>query len=400
MSRILAVSAQPGELRAAWLTDGRLTGLTLRCEHAPAYADRVYLGRVASLDAALGAAFVEIGLARPGFLPLAEAPKGLSQGEAVAVRVKREPPADPREAKGARLSAWRGGLPGPLAAVAARAEPPALLHDPGDPLAALQSAPELPEEIVIDDEASHARARQALAARPEGLERLRLDLEPEPLFERLGIEAEIEALLEPEVALPSGGGLLIEPGRTLTAVDVNAGRHGAGGAAGQALAVDLEAAAVLARQIRLRNLSGLLVVDFLALREPAARRRVAEVLREGLRGDPNPARIQTPRPSGLLEMTRRRAGPPLHEILAEPCGRCAAGWVPSAPSLAFQALRRLRPRAAGRPLRRLGLVAAPAVAAALEGPCAAARAALEARLGRTLALESDPGETGYRIVLE
>ena len=400
MTRTLAISAQPGELRAAWLCDGELTDFSLRRDDAPGYADNVYLGRVASLDKALGAAFVEIGLSRPGFLPLSEAPKGLSAGEPLVVRVKREPGEGGHEGKGARLTAWRDGPPAPMKAAAARARPPSLLHDAGDPLGVLGDGPELPNEIVIDEEACHARAREVLAARPELQSRLRLDLEPRPLFERLGLEAEIEALLAPEVSLPSGGSLLIEPGRTLTAIDVNAGRHGAGGAGGQALAVDLEAAAVIARQVRLRNLSGLLVVDFLALGDPAARRRVTAALKDAFRGDPKPTRIEAMRPSGLLEMTRRRARPPLHESLTEPCGHCASGRVMSAPSLAFQALRELRAQAAGRPLRRLALRAAPGVAAALEGPCATARAALEARLGRTLEISLDPGETGFRIVLD
>ena len=156
----------------------------------------------------------------------------------------------------------------------------------------------------------------------------------------------------------------------------------------------------IARQLRLRNLSGLLVVDFLALGDPAARKRVTGALKDALRGDPNPTRVQAMRPSGLVEMTRRRARPPLHEILCEPCGHCAGGRVMSAPSLAYQALRQLRAQAAGRPLRRLALRAAPGVAAALEGPCAAARAALETRLSRPLEISADPGESGFRIVLD
>ena len=400
MTRTLAISALPGELRAAWLTDGALSDLAIRRDDAPAYADNLYLGRVAGLDRALGAAFVEIGLDRPGFLPLAEAPKGLSTGDRVVVRVKREPGHGPAESKGARLTAWRGALPEPLATAAARAKPPSLLQDAGDPLAALRDAPEPPEEIVIDDEACYAQARRTLAERPALKDRLRLDLDPRPLFERLGLEAEIDALLEPEVALPSGGALLFEPVRTLTAIDVNAGRHGGGGAGGQALAVNLEAASVIPRQIRLRNLSGLLVVDFLALGDPAARRRVTEALRDGVRGDPNPTRIQAMRPSGLLEMTRRRAQPPLHEVLSEPCGRCATGRVVSGETLAFQALRQVRAQVAGRSPRRLGLQVAPAVATALEGPCKAARAALEARLGRALEIGIEPGEARFRIVLD
>jgi len=396
VARTLAISAQPGEVRAAWLEDGCLARLEVSRDDVPSCADNIYLGRVSALDPALDVAFVEIGLARPGFLPRAEAPKGLSAGDAVIVRVKREPGAD----KGARLTALRGALPPDLADAAARARPPALLHDAADPLAMVLDQGEPADEIVVDELSWHGRARQVFAQRSELLARLRLDPGPQPLFERLGLEAQIDALLEPRVALPSGGHLLIEPVRTLTAIDVNAGRHGAGGAGGQALAVNLEAAAVITRQVQLRNLSGLLVVDFLALGDPRARRRVFEVLKAGFRGDPNPVRIQAMRPSGLLEMSRRRARPPLHEILTEPCGLGGAGRVKDARTLAFEALRNLRAQASGRPLRHFALCAAPGVAAALEGDCAAARAALETSLGRTLEVTAEPGLEGYRIVLE
>ncbi len=396
MTRTLAISALPGEARAAWLEDGRLAQLAVLRDVAPSCADNIYLGRVSALDKHLEAAFVDIGQARPGFLPFAEGPKGLSAGDALVVRVKREPTSD----KGARLTALRGAPPPDLAAAAAGARPPALLRDATDPLASVLDQAEAPDEIVIDDASWHQRARALYAERPELLAGLRLDLEPRPLYERLGLEAQIDTLLVPRVALPSGGYLLIEPVRTLTAIDVNAGRHGAGGASGQALAVNLEAAAAIPRQVRLRNLSGLLVVDFLALGDPRARRRVSDALKAGFQRDSNPVRLQAMRPTGLLEMSRRRARPPLHEILTEPCGLGGGGRVKSGSTLAFEALRQVRAQASGRALRRLAVEAAPSVATALDGPCAAARAALEAALGRALEVWVEPGLEGYRIVLD
>ncbi len=396
MTRIVAISAMPGEVRAAWLDNGRLRGLAIQRDDKPACADNLYLGRVASLDTSLDAAFVDIGQARPGFLPRAEGPRGMSAGDSLVVRVKREPLED----KGARLTALRTDLPPDLAQTAASVEPPALLRDAADPLAALRDSGDIPDEIVIDDETWHARAKTVFAGRPELLARLRLDLTPQALFERLDLEAAIEALLRPQAALPSGGNLLVEPVRTLTAIDVNAAGHGAGGAGGQALAVNLEAAAAIPEQARLRNLSGLIVIDFLTLNDPKARQKVTDVLKQGFRADPNPVRIQAMRPSGLVEMTRRRARPPLHEILTEPCGFGGSGRVRNAETLGFDALRQVRAAATGRPVRRLGLRAAPPVAAALSGPCAAARAILEAGLGRVLDIEIDAAQDSFQIVLD
>jgi Ribonuclease G/E len=393
----LAIAAQPGELRAAWHRDGVLTDLIVQHEAVPNLADNIYLGRIASLDRAMDAAFVEIGLARPGFLPLSEAPRNASAGDPIMVRVRREP--DPGGEKGARLTTRLGNVPADVTEAAARARPPCLLFDAGDILAAILAAPEAPEEILVDDEVLYARAKRSFAARPELMESLRLDLQSAPLFERLSLESEIEALLMPRLDLPSGGFLLFEPVRTLTAIDVNAHRHGSGGAAGQALAVNLEAALAVPDAVRLRNLSGLLVIDFLALADAAARQRVTETLKRGFRGDPNPVRIEAMRPSGLLEMTRRRARPPLHEVMTKPCGLGGGGRVKTERSVAFEALRRLRAEALGRPVRQVALRAAPSVAAALDGVCAPARAALETRLGRPIEVRVDPAVSTFEIVL-
>ena len=111
MSRRLLISAQPGETRIAWLDDGRLSDLMVLRDDRPWLVDNLYLGRVTARDPGLAAAFVDIGRERPGLLPLDEAPKGLSEGDAVAVRVTRAPQAE----KGVRLTGCR--LPADLRAV-------------------------------------------------------------------------------------------------------------------------------------------------------------------------------------------------------------------------------------------------------------------------------------------
>ena len=390
MSRRLLISALPGETRAVWLRDGRLHDVSIQRADRPAVAGNVYLGRVAALDRALEAAFVEIGLARPGFLPLSAAPKGLSEGQAVLVRAVREPRAD----KGARLGARGRDLPPGAAQAAAGLTPPALVRAAADPIATALADPHDLDEIRIDDPATFARARAALVGHPALAARLALDLDPAPLFEREGIEEDIEALLAPRVALPSGGGLLVEPVETLTAIDVDSGRD-----TRRALAVDLEAAAEIRRQLRLRNLSGLIVVDFLGLADGAARARVVDTLKRGVDADGRPARVHAMRPSGLVEMTRQRVGPALHELLSEPCGLGGGGRAKDPVTIAFEALRAVRADAARAPGRGPTIIAPPRVVDALQGPVlAAARRDVAARLGYEPTLRAEPGRDGFEIV--
>lgn len=383
MTHRMLVSALPGETRVARLDGGRLVDLAIARGERAAQAGDLYAGRVAAVDRGLQAAFVDLGGARPGFLPLGEAPAGLSEGTRLVVRVTRAGAAD----KGPRLTARPGRRPEDFAGPPAGtpAGPPGLLRAADDPVSAALALAPPPEAIVVDDPALFARLSAELAARPALRDALALDSDPRPLFERAGVETLIEDLLQPRVALAGGGDLLIEPVRSLTAIDVNGG----GRDASDRLGLGLEAAAEIARQIRLRRLSGLIVVDFVAPREAAARRRIVAALDDGLADDPQPHRVSPMRRSGLVEITRRRAGPALHEVLTEPCGLGGGGRVKSAATLAFAALRALRREAAANPGRQPALVAPPAVIRALtEGPAAAARAALEERLGLALSLRA------------
>ncbi len=139
MTRLIAISAVPGEVRTAWLDNGRLRDLVIHRDEIPACADNLYLGRVSGVDAALDAAFVDIGQQRPGFLPRGEAPKGLSAGDSLVVRVKREPLKD----KGARLTALHLDLSPELTQAAAAASPPTLLRN------SVKSAEPAPDKNAI-----------------------------------------------------------------------------------------------------------------------------------------------------------------------------------------------------------------------------------------------------------
>jgi ribonuclease G len=153
------------------------------------------------------------------------------------------------------------------------------------------------------------------------------------LFDRFGVDDEIAAALRPRVPLPSGGFLLIEPTQALAAIDVNTGRHiGHSTPAETILATNLEAAAEVAHQVRLRNLSGLIVVDFVHMLSAEHQAQVLTALRAAFADDPMFVRIGGFTELGLLELARRRGRPPLHEILSGPWGACGgSGRTEAAP---------------------------------------------------------------------
>ncbi|MBA4749942.1 MAG: Rne/Rng family ribonuclease [Alphaproteobacteria bacterium] len=163
------------------------------------------------------------------------------------------------------------------------------------------------------------------------------------LFHEYGVERQIDNMYEPEVRLPSGGSIVIHPTEALVSIDINSGkatreRH----IEETATKTNLEAATEIARQVRLRDLAGLIVIDFIDMDEPRNVAAVEKRLRDVFRDDR--ARVQLGRisPFGLLEMSRQRLAPSLLETSAKPCPHCrATGYVRSTESLALSALRLL-----------------------------------------------------------
>ena len=138
--------------------------------------------------------------------------------------------------------------------------------------------------------------------------------------------------------------------------------------------MNLEAAEALTLQLRLRALSGLIVVDFLELQAVAKRKGLVADLRKALKTDPEPTRVFPMSPSGLVEMTRRRGRPALHELLTEPCGLGGLGRVKDPVTLAYEALRKVPSVSAARPGAAIAIEASARVVDALSGPLAEAPA--------------------------
>ena len=182
---------------------------------------------------------------------------------------------------------------------------------------------------------------------PHELSKFKLYQDKVPLFTRYQVESQIESAFRHEVRLPSGGALVIDPTEALISIDVNSARANKGGDIEEtALNTNLEAAEEIARQLRLRDLGGLVVIDFIDMGPSRHQREVENRLREHLKADR--ARVQVGRISrfGLLEMSRQRLRPALGEAHQEICPRCAGlGHVRGVESLGLAVLRLLEEEA-------------------------------------------------------
>lgn len=454
MAGDLLVNTVPGETRLALMEGDRPCEiLILRRDAGPASGD-VYLGRVKALKPELGAAFVDLGADHDGFLPLKEA-DAPHEGEALLCQVSREavggkgarltthislgarhlallPLGDGirvsrriedvaeyerllgliagrddgscgyvlrTAASGAGaevLEAEAGLLQGLWKDVLERregADAPARLHrESGTLESALRAWGGEAGRILVDSGETLDAAR-AFCGRhmPELASKLERH-EGEPLFECHGVEAELEKALERRVALPCGGALTFDAAEAVTAIDVDSARHASRlGQADIILETNLEAAREIAHQIRLRCLGGVIVIDFIRMRESDDRNRVVAALREGLSGD-SLSRVLGMTRAGLVEVSRRRRRAPLAEILIEPCTACGAPARLKTPrTVGYDILRALMREQVARPGANWNVTAAQEVTAVLQGAMGNDLKELEAAIGTTVRLAADDG---------
>ncbi|HVY00664.1 MAG TPA: Rne/Rng family ribonuclease [Pseudorhodoplanes sp.] len=200
------------------------------------------------------------------------------------------------------------------------------------------------DEIVVEGEHAYREARDFMGMlMPSHVRNVKLYRDQQPIFTRYGIESQLDAMFSPTVQLKSGGYIVINQAEALVAIDVNSGRatreHNI---EDTALKTNTEAAAEIARQLRLRDLAGLIVIDFIDMDENRNNRAVERKLKESLKSDR--ARIQVGRIShfGLLEMSRQRIRSSVLESSTEICPHCGGtGHVRSVSSVALQLLRSL-----------------------------------------------------------
>ena len=197
-------------------------------------------------------------------------------------------------------------------------------------------------EILIDHPRIYEDAKLHIGlVRPDFVERVKMYQSEVPLFTHFQIESQIESAFQREVRLPSGGSIVIDPTEALTSIDINSARATKGGDIEEtALNTNLEAADEIARQLRLRDLGGLVVIDFIDMTPVRHQREVENRMRDAVHHDR--ARVQLGRISrfGLMEMSRQRLRPSLEESAAHLCPRChGQGTIRSTESLALSILR-------------------------------------------------------------
>ena len=260
------------------------------------------------------------------------------------------------------MRTWRGIL-----AARAKAEPPTMLfRELGLVERALRDEADANLRAVLFDDARAADAARAYAAEavPNLARRIEHHIGGPSLFEHFGIEDAIAALASPRVALPSGGWITIETTEAMTAIDVNSGKHvGGGNHEDLSLAVNLEAAEIVARQLSLRELGGLIVVDFIHLSRAENIASLTDVLRVALGRDRTPVEISPVSEFGLVAITRKRERGPLDARHTESCTCCNGhGRRRTAASIALEILRRAEHTAATAPGKAIVAFAAPEVA--------------------------------------
>ncbi|HSA80368.1 MAG TPA: ribonuclease E/G [Geminicoccaceae bacterium] len=436
MSRELVIETTPFGARAALLEDGRLVDVGIVDDDAVPIRGQIFLGRVRAVDHDLDSAFVDCGLGEHGYLSARDAralsgrardaPIGrqLHEGQAVLVQGRREPQSGkgprltgdvalagpclifrPRQAGGAlsERRAARGATAAELSDEAGRlrrlwqaieakardARPPARLHGPGEPVRQLlvEHLGDDPDRIVVAEQRTLLGARGYLAEwRPSLLDRL--EHLPDA-FAASGAEEQLAAALEPVVDLAGGGRLILQSTAALTAIDVDGGGR-------RPLDADLEAAAEIARQLRLRRLGGTIVVDFVDLAAKSDRARLLATLRAALAADPAPVQVGPMSLLGLVELSRKRNGPPLAERIGRSCPCCGGtGLLPGLRRRSEELMRDL----AGRPPGRVSAVVAPDLHAYLSGAAATVWKTFGERQGRTPAMQVDAalGPGDYRI---
>jgi ribonuclease G len=255
------------------------------------------------------------------------------------------------------------------------------------------------EKAYIDDERTHKRIVGYLKkTSPHMVERVVRYKEKAPLMEAFGVEQEIKSTIGRRVDLPSGGYLIFDYAEAFTVIDVNTGRFvgGRGKNSGSRLEDtitknNLEAVKEVVRQLRLRDIGGIIVIDFIDMANPKNRATVEEALRTELERDRTKTYVVEISPLGLVEMTRQNVTDGPREVMTRKCPTCGGdGIVYSEASAAIDVERRLRALAAGSRAQAFRVELADPIASALIGPGARRLVELEALTKKRFFLEGKP----------
>jgi ribonuclease G len=200
------------------------------------------------------------------------------------------------------------------------------------------------DRVLIDQANAHREMLEFAATfMPEAMSRLEPYGEARPLFELHHVEEEIQKALDRKVSLKSGGYVIIDQTEAMTTVDVNTGAFvGHRNLEETIFRTNLEAAVTIARQLRLRNLGGIIIIDFIDMEEPEHRRQVIQALERALGDDHVKTNISSVSPLGLVEMTRKRTRESLEHLLCQACPTCEGrGFVKTAETVCYEVFREI-----------------------------------------------------------
>jgi Rne/Rng family ribonuclease len=279
---------------------------------------------------------------------------------------------------------------------AAKSRPPVLLHQEPD-LAIRVIREEFNKEyrgVVIDDPDLYAEVlRYVEAITPELADRVELYDEELPIFERFHVHEQLHKALDRKVWLPSGGSIIIERTEALTVIDVNTAKNvGRSNLEETVFANNLEAAEEVARQLRLRDIGGLVVVDFIDMRAAKSQRKVEKTLKDALKADKARATVGRISPNGLLEINRQRIQQAIQLRTHRACPTCAGtGRLASEEMVTLSLLRRIEARAASGAIQGVKIGLHPELADAMQNSRRRELAALEEEFEICIQIIAAPG---------
>ncbi|MGD0920495.1 MAG: Rne/Rng family ribonuclease [Terriglobia bacterium] len=283
-----------------------------------------------------------------------------------------------------------------IRAKAERAKAPALLHRDLDLVQRILRDMLSPDfkTVRVDSEVEYERSVEFVnRCQPSLVGRVKLYTRDTPMFEEFGIQAEVDKALKPKVWLKSGGYIVINQTEALVAIDVNTGKY-----VGKTnrledtiVKTNIDAVNEIVRQIRLRDLGGILVIDFIDMDERRNRMKVVQALEEALRRDRAPTKILSFNDFGLVALTRKRVKQSLERTLCQPCTYCSgSGWIKSLASVCYEIVAEVKKMAKQIEGDTITLRVNPDVAQALKSRQGALVSELESLTSKDVIIKSDP----------
>ncbi len=248
--------------------------------------------------------------------------------------------------------------------------------------------------IRVDNELSYASMVELIHGfQPSLVNRVKLYTRETPIFEEFGVQAELDKALRSKVWLKSGGYIVIDQAEALVAIDVNTGKYvGRSNKLEDTIAkTNIEAAKEIARQLRLRDLGGIIVCDFIDMEDRKNRLKVTQTLEEALRREKSPSKVLQFNDFGLVAITRKRVKQSLLKVLCEPCSQCSgSGMVKSPQTVCYEIQGEARKMAGAIEDPEMTFRVHPVVAKALKTTEASVIAELESSLKKDVVIKSDP----------